>query len=1035
MARNKMLWVFNAGPSYSGNPRWLFEYVRAHRPDITCYWLCGRRSFYLRLRAMGIPALLYRSKAAREVGSRAGVYVVNQYKEVIHDYLQGATILNLWHGVGCKAIENRLHSGILNEGIATKHIRNNLFYARDTLFLVTSPLMEEHFRTHCNLREDQILRAGYPCVTPRDHEPPHTFDHRIAQTPPNVRLALYAPTYRDYVGTSLHDALPNMEQLIETLRKANLRLIIKVHPNMSRSPEFAKLRAQYESCPQLLFWNNDDDIYEILDQIHLAIVDYSSMFYDLLRVGVRHFVRYTYDFERESQTRPFALDYHANTCGVECTTFEQLLEALVTYEQRHDSAELARLDKLFWSYATGDACGTIVERTLEFEPASDLTLPTLYSFDVFDTLLGRTTHLPEGIFHLVAQQMAASSAGFSSYLIANYPNVRAWCEKDERDRRLKSPRLTADGRTEIRFEDIFDRMAATYGLTEEQRQLLMDWELDAEYRCSYALEERVRRVRELVEAGEDVVLISDMYLSKEFVGKLLAKADPMLATLPLFLSSDRGGQKTRKALFLDVYEELDYAYGSWIHCGDNPKADYAVPKRLGITCELCEGAAPLLDYEHQLIDYVGTGDAYVVAHMLAEFRRTHGIADVRERDYFTYGICALYFVPYLRWVIRDACKRNIRTLYFISRDGYLLKLVADELIRTTGANLQTAYVYGSRKAWRLPSQIEAVDDDYFMHYGTFAATFSYERILEKSMLSEDEFKRMFPSLGAYRGLKRNLTKAELENARLVLSQSEEYRAFLLERAAEERPLVEEYLRQTIDTSHSYAFVEYWGRGYTQTCLTKLLCHATGTDAPCPFYYARSIDHSEGLDVRYNFSANSNRLVFIESLFANHPHDSVEGYCRLDNGSVAPVIAASAYDVELFESLSKNLVRFAHGYAQLEVEDQDALDHALFDWALQHFYANEDNPLYIEHLANLQDSFRLNDELSSFAPPLTVGSFVTRLQEGRWPETKSIRMSVAQANPVVRAVYAKLKGVREEDAPTSEGKGKLHQMLAKRVKNG
>ena len=35
-------------------------------------------------------------------------------------------------------------------------------YHNNQLFLVTSPLMEQHFTKMLNLDEDQIIRAGYP---------------------------------------------------------------------------------------------------------------------------------------------------------------------------------------------------------------------------------------------------------------------------------------------------------------------------------------------------------------------------------------------------------------------------------------------------------------------------------------------------------------------------------------------------------------------------------------------------------------------------------------------------------------------------------------------------------------------------------------------------------------------------------------------------------------------------------------------------------------------------------------------------------
>ena len=71
-----------------------------------------------------------------------------------------------------------------------------------------------------------------------------------------------------------------------------------------------------------------------------------------------------------------------------------------------------------------------------------------------------------------------------------------------------------------------------------------------------------------------------MYLPKDFIQKLLEKADPIVAELPLFLSSEYGVQKTTNKLFLEAYHSLEYNYSEWIHHGDNPNADGKMPRKL-----------------------------------------------------------------------------------------------------------------------------------------------------------------------------------------------------------------------------------------------------------------------------------------------------------------------------------------------------------------------------------------------------------------------------------------------------------------------
>ena len=103
--RDKKIWIFNAGNAFDGNPKWLFMYIVNYRKDITPYWFCYTEETRNYIRKLGYQAFLFKSKMAEKIGSQAGVYVVNQKKEVFQDYLKGITVLNLWHGVGCKTVE------------------------------------------------------------------------------------------------------------------------------------------------------------------------------------------------------------------------------------------------------------------------------------------------------------------------------------------------------------------------------------------------------------------------------------------------------------------------------------------------------------------------------------------------------------------------------------------------------------------------------------------------------------------------------------------------------------------------------------------------------------------------------------------------------------------------------------------------------------------------------------------------------------------------------------------------------------------
>ena len=77
-----------------------------------------------------------------------------------------------------------------------------------------------------------------------------------------------------------------MAKLLKILKKNNILLIIKLHYLVKNDVNFTTAK-MYENHPNILFWDNKKDIYEIFDQIDLGILDYSSIYYDMLASGVK----------------------------------------------------------------------------------------------------------------------------------------------------------------------------------------------------------------------------------------------------------------------------------------------------------------------------------------------------------------------------------------------------------------------------------------------------------------------------------------------------------------------------------------------------------------------------------------------------------------------------------------------------------------------------------------------------------------------------------------------------------------------------
>lgn len=835
------VWAFIAGHTsqdFRGNPKYLFIYINKYRPDISAYWLCSNEDTLKQVHDSGFHALKLETPAAQYAINHTGVLVVEQVKFLMPEGFENVKYLNLWHGVGIKHIERKQYMSDIALELATKYIRQGTFYRDHQLMTVTSPTIEREYAIDCGIDEDKFVRTGYlRCLYQQNFEPFSSFDHdlrKIKGLSASTRLVVYAPTFRAKLGGTFSKAIKDIEALYQCCEKNNILLIFKVHPNMEKETGFLRAWETYGDRKYFWFWDNKNDFYEIMDQMDMAIIDYSGIVSDMVAVGIKHYIRYIFDYKEYMQDGYTQGDYFDRTLGTVCYTFEDLLSAIDSYDQTDDTKEFQKINDKLWAYAGGkDDFEKVINQVLDFK-IEERNFPILYSFDIFDTLITRKVLDPIGIFYYVREKMM-EVGGFPVSLTLNYPSVRHTAEFNVREYYNKSQDLRNSDHVEISFQEIFDRIASVYGLTADQTSLLQQWELEAELDNVVPLWDQISLLRSYLSRGDKVVLISDMYLPRNVINKMLEKADPVLTEIPLFLSNEYGVLKTSQKLFFEVYKSFEpfYDFKKWIHFGDNLNADQNQPRKLGI----CTRKVHKLEFnkiQKDMVKFVNTYDSYLVAAMQTRMYNS----TIFTKDEFVVSYIALCMVPYIDWVLRDALRRQYKTLYFISRDGHPLKRIADAIIEQRGLPLKTKYIYASRRAWRIPSFITEVDNGFWEPYGNFSDLVSKEKLFNAMDLNEEIFRRIFPTINPDTIDFAN--KKEIASLVEIFKNSAEYHQYLLNKGAEERVLVSGYLKQEIDLNEPFAIVEYYGRGYTQDCMVRLWQDIAGQDAKVPFYYSRSI---------------------------------------------------------------------------------------------------------------------------------------------------------------------------------------------------
>ena len=518
----------------------------------------------------------------------------------------------------------------------------------------------------------------------------------------------------------------------------------------------------------------------------------------------------------------------------------------------------------------------------------------LYSFDVFDTLITRTTALPTGIFALMQERLLHDEAygDIPIYIRGNFYELRIHAEE------LARTNYQKNGVDDVTLEQIYEAMATNGCL--EQADLERFAMLERELECVnvVGIEQNIARLRSLVQAGEHVVLISDMYLDGVTIRKMLQRADPVFSDLPLYVSSDYRKGKYSGQLYDLVREQEMVSFAEWHHLGDNQQSDVSVPAGLGIQAEHFSYAslAPVeLDRLEGHADEVYTELCIGAARNARLLKKLQGPAVIGS------ALGGPILFAYVQWILKECERRGIRRLYFIARDGYISKRIADILIRQWNLDLTTAYIYGSRKAWRLPSYSGQKGElRKILAWSYPGRIISPQHLARTLYIPYQELKKFLPL--EYRGDDVKLSYIMLCKCVEALEEQEDFRRFYLKLRRPERLMVEAYLQQEIDVQDAdFAFVDLGGGGLTQGCLAELMRGFCDYPVRTFFFKMDRINLMKNC-IYYNFLPSKLKDDLIIEMLCRAPNGQTEGYIE-ESGQIIPVlkhgegelIAAHGYD--------------------------------------------------------------------------------------------------------------------------------------------
>ena len=311
------------------------------------------------------------------------------------------------------------------------------------------------------------------------------------------------------------------------------------------------------------------------------------------------------------------------------------------------------------------------------------------SFDIFDTLIFRPFSEPTDVFLFVGNELD----------FMDFKNIRMWAEHEARMKCKKQ-----HGHTEINLCDIWNRLEIMTGLSAEKGMQLEEY---YESKFCYANPFMSQVYKKLKELGKRIVITSDMYLSAEFLEKLL-KQNGYDGFEKLFVSCEYKTGKSQGDLYDVVKKEVVDA--SILHIGDNLHSDIKMARKHSVNALHYPNINKyaLMYRAYDMSSVIGGAYRGVVNNVLYNGNQTYSKA---YEFGFIYG--GLFVTGYCNYLHQYCKKNDIDKILFLSRDGDSLMKAYEKMYPEENF----AYAYWSRRA---ATQLMANENkyDYFRRFLT-----------------------------------------------------------------------------------------------------------------------------------------------------------------------------------------------------------------------------------------------------------------------------------------------------------------------------
>jgi len=582
------------------------------------------------------------------------------------------------------------------------------------------------------------------------------------------------------------------------------------------------------------------------------------------------------------------------------------------------------------------------------------------SFDIFDTVLTRKVGKPSSLFYLLAESI--TKKGIINVTLIKFVRSRIKAEEIARSKHKNG---------EVKIEDIYNELSFLLDLLPNQLDEIINEEFRIEDDNILLVPGSDVIIKQARDNKYQIVYISNMYLPSSFIKNALKKHGLWKNGDKIYVSSEYNAQKNNGELFRILLKNEGLNSSDIIHTGNDIQSDIKgaasskIKTRIYKECDLNRYENLMESYTDEtsgLSSLFAGASRYTRLSVPAVSTQEKAIRDV------ACGVAAPVLTGFVLWILKQCIKRDIKRLYFVSRDGEILSKIALLLNSKLKLNIDIRYIYGSRQAWHISTIDNYIDISKLSWVIENADYLSIHTILCRLGCSPDNVSSILNKYGWTESKWNiNLSPDDLKSFIRVL-QDVEFKKYILSQMTTKKELLKSYLKQIgIYDEMSKAVVDIGWKGRMLNSLS-LNINDNSIDKPHYLLFGLSADsplnNEQASSYLFDLRSNVGNKIFsglpmVLEMFCSASHGRTIGY-TINNDIIEPIFDES-HSIYLnkwgLDILQNSILSFVNCLNINNISTYIDTKELSYD-LLKLFWIN---PLYCEALA--WSSFRFEDEQS------------------------------------------------------------------------